>query len=200
MSDDRPDTRDALNPYGLSPSTTLGPPRDNLIILPEGTGRGGVGHVTVVGILMVVQGILGTLAGVAIGGYAIWMPSILSEMRQQTPPGGNPAPAMTGEMETWFVVGMGMIALMIGVLGILTIWMGIHVIRFRSRRMAIAVLVAGMLNLTTCYCFPTAFILAVYGCVVLLNSSVALAFELRRQNHSAASIQEAFAALRPATN
>ena len=87
---------------------------------------------------------------------------------------------------------MGLVSLVIGVLGI---WAGIRMMRFRGRTFGIVALSSGLLSLAGCYCLPTAIGLFVYGLIVLLNPSVKHAFEMGEQGHSANEIQNHFARL-----
>ena len=87
---------------------------------------------------------------------------------------------------------MGLISLVIGVLGI---WAGIRMLKFRGRILGIVALSSGLLSIAGCYCLPTAIGLFVYGLIVLLNEPVKRAFAMGEQGRTAAEIQNHFARL-----
>ena len=87
---------------------------------------------------------------------------------------------------------MGLISLVIGVLGI---WAGIRMLKFRGRTLGIVALSSGLLSIAGCYCLPTAIGLFIYGLIVLLNEPVKRAFAMGEQGTSAADIQNQFARL-----
>ncbi|MEM1227714.1 MAG: hypothetical protein AAGJ40_18605 [Planctomycetota bacterium] len=189
------DFEGAANPYRSQSLSSTGATDDCDIVLPVGMERGLTSHVQILGVLMVVQGVSDVLMAIAIGFYATFLPSVLFETQSAPAGGGTPTPAMPSNVEFWMLVVGVVLAVLIAGIGVMTVWMGLDLTRFRSRPLAIGMLWAGMLTLPTCYCFPTSFILAGYGMVVLMNRSVVLAFELRRRNHSVAAIQEAFVSL-----
>ena len=87
---------------------------------------------------------------------------------------------------------MGLVSLVIGVLGI---WAGIRMLKFRGRTLGIVALSSGLLSIAGCYCLPTAIGLFVYGLIVLLNEPVKRAFVMGEQGRTAAEIQNHFARL-----
>ena len=87
---------------------------------------------------------------------------------------------------------MGLISLVIGVLGI---WAGIRMLKFRGRILGIVALSSGLLSIAGCYCLPTAIGLFVYGLIVLLNEPVKRAFAMGEQGRTAAEIKNHFARL-----
>lgn len=108
---------------------------------------------------------------------------------------GMPAPPMPVEMETIMLVmygGAGLVLLSIGILGV---WGGVRIMKFRSYTLGIVALSGGLLAIFGCYCAPTAIALFIYGLIVLLNPQVKQAFEMGEQGHSPADIQNHFARL-----
>ena len=87
---------------------------------------------------------------------------------------------------------MGLVSLVIGVLGI---WAGIRMLKFRGRTFGIVALSSGLLSIAGCYCLPTAIGLFVYGLIVLLNEPVKRAFAMGEEGRTAAEIQNHFARL-----
>lgn len=85
---------------------------------------------------------------------------------------------------------MGLVSLVIGVMGI---WVGLRMMKFRGRTFGIVALSCGLLSISGCYCLPTAIGLFVYGLIVLMNPSVKRAFEMGEQGLSAGEIQNHFA-------
>jgi hypothetical protein len=67
---------------------------------------------------------------------------------------------------------------------------GVRNYRFRGKVLGIAALACW--QITSVFCFPTAFILAVYGVVVYLNKSASTAFRLGEAGHSADQILAVF--------
>ena len=154
-----------------------------------------VNHVIVLGILMIVQGALSTLCGLGAGAMAFVMPAIIKAQAGIPPRPGMPAPAMPPEMEMIMLVmygGAGIILLSTGILGI---WAGIGIMKFRSRTLGIVAISAGLLGIFGCYCFPTAIALFIYGLIVFLNPQVKQAFEMGQQGYTSADIQDHFARL-----
>ena len=159
---------------------------------PENQQRGLVGQVPVIGILMIVQGVLLTIVSLFIALYAVMMPRFFDEMQQDMAAKGGNAPPMPPEFGTWFMVAAVLFALAIGAMAVLTILSGVKVIKYRGRTFAIVMLCAGMLSISTCYCFPTALGLGIYGLIVLLNGPVKLAFDLSEQGYDPREVQKVF--------
>ena len=162
--------------------------------MPTDIQRGLINHVTALSILTIVQGSLITLYGIGLGVLAFVMPVFIQAQ------GGIPvAPIPVAPFPVGFewmmlaVYGsMGLISLVIGVLGI---WAGIRMMRFRGRTFGIVALSSGLLSIAGCYCLPTAIGLFVYGLIVLLNEPVKRAFAMGEEGRTAAEIQNHFARL-----
>ncbi len=183
------------NPYQPSEQfTTAATPQDFGIEFSSSQTRGLVSHTTVLGVLMIIQGVMDLIACVFSAIYAWMMPAMMNQMAQQAAANGQgqPMPPNIGQM---FAIGGSVLAAVLFLMGALLIYGGIGVIRFQRRGVAIGALFFGMLTLITCYCFPTSLALGIYGMIVLLNSPVMLAFQLRKQGHLPLQIQQAFLAL-----
>ena len=106
-----------------------------------------------------------------------------------------PVTAMPAGFE-WIMLAvygsMGLVSLVIGVLGI---WAGIRMLKFRGRTLGIVALSSGLLSMFGCYCLPTAIGLFIYGLIVLLNEPVKRAFAMGEQGRTASEIQNQFARL-----
>ena len=114
---------------------------------------------------------------------------------EPTPVAPVPAAPMPAGFELIMLAmygSMGLISLVIGVLGI---WAGIRMLKFRGRTLGIVALSSGLLSIAGCYCLPTAIGLFIYGLIVLLNEPVKSAFAMGEQGRTAADIQNQFARL-----
>ena len=187
MSSNDPFGGNAQNPYSFSDTPQ--------VQLPPDMQRGLVHHVTALSILTIVQGTLVLLYGIGLSVLAFVMPAVMrTQVAMQGQP-GMPAGAMPAGFE-WMMMAiygsMGLVSFVIGVLGI---WAGIRMMKFRGRTFGIMALSSGLLSIAGCYCLPTAIGLFVYGLIVLLNVSVKRAFEMGEQGDSANEIQNHFARL-----
>ena len=194
------------NPYA-SPSPTDG--RQFLggdVSARNGTRRRGmVGHVRVLGILMIVKGAFDLVIGLFVVGVVV----LMVIMAQATPPpnGGpnhpGPPPAVMVVMVNWiFGVVMYLGPL---VAGILYVYAGWKSIMFRQRKLGLVSLFVGILPVITCsfaimgvgilvygLFVLTAIGFLVYGLIVLLDGSVRMAFELGQQGWTAKQIDDYF--------
>lgn len=187
MSSNDPFGTNLNNPYSFSDTPQ--------VQLPPDMQRGLVHHVMALSILTIVQGALVLLYGIGLMILAFVMPVFLQAQGGMPRQPGMPAAPMPAGAE-WMMLAiygsMGLVSLVIGVLGI---WAGIRMIKFRGRTLGIVALSSGLLSIAGCYCLPTAIGLFVYGLIVLLNPSVKRAFELGEQGHSASEIENHFARL-----
>ncbi|MEM9646506.1 MAG: hypothetical protein AAF989_16055 [Planctomycetota bacterium] len=157
------------------------------IELPAGMSRVKFGQITVVGILMMIQGVLNMVAALFIGFYA-W---ILPEIFRQTPNGqGVPAEAL-------LIMGVitGGVAAFVFSIGVFNVWAGWWTVHYKNRGRAIIALWSGLGSLFTCYCLPTSIILLIYGLVILMSPTANLAFDLRKRGHAGDDIHRAFQSL-----
>lgn len=114
---------------------------------------------------------------------------------EPTPVAPVPAAPMPAGFELIMLAmygSMGLISLVIGVLGI---WAGIRMLKFRGRTLGIVALSSGLLSIAGCYCLRTAIGLFIYGLIVLLNEPVKRAFAMDEQGRTASEIQNQFARL-----
>ncbi len=128
-------------------------------------------QVPVIGILMIVQGVLELLLGLFMFGMAGFFPVIMAMDRGMGPGQGPGAPPVWIISIVYVVFGLA-----ISIPGILRIYAGYNVYRFRRRILAIVANCLGFVSLITCYCAPTAIALGVYSLIVLLQPSVVYAF------------------------
>lgn len=143
-------------------------------------------QVPVIGILMIVQGVLELLLGlfmVAMAGFFPLMMAIDPGMGRGMGPGQGP-----GAPPVWIIgIVYVVLGLVISIPGILRIYAGYNVYRFRRRIFAIVVNCLGFVTLITCYCAPTAIALGVYSLIVLLQPSVVSAFAQNAAAQNAAA-------------
>lgn len=161
---------------------------------PDGTyrQRGLIGHVRVLGILMMIQGVLGLLMGVALIGLGVFVGVMF--VNEGGGPGfprnqNQPPPEVFGWILGVVYGGMGLLMMIVG--GV-TGYSGWRTFQFRSRTLAIVSLCTGLLSVFTCYCAPTGIALMIYGLIVMLNPSVRDGFALGEQGLTADQIDAAF--------
>jgi hypothetical protein len=145
-----------------------------------------VRQVTVVAILMIVQGGLEILMGIFMTVMGPVMFTMFSQMPQQ-PGVQGPPPELGGIIGGVYIV-LGVAALIAGVLRIIA---GIRNLKYRGRGLGLVALFAGVLTLPG-YCCLTSIGLLIYGLIVYFNADVARAFEMGEQGRSADEIKAAF--------
>jgi hypothetical protein len=181
------------NPYQPPPSLPEEPDGRNELKLPPAQEPGLVGHVRVVAILMMVQGVLEILMGLFWGAMAALFPTLTTflESQQNQPPPPDEA--------FWFIIvlygGIGVVHLAVG---ILHAFAGYRNYAFKSRTLGIVALSSGMGTLFGCYCLPTAVALSVYGLIVYLNGPVARAFAMGEEGYPGDAILVTFSPYRSA--
>ena len=151
--------------------------------------RGMVGHVRVLGILMIVQGALDIAMGVMLIVMAIIMPMMMQNDPAFQRPGVDAPP------QAFFIgmmIGYGGIGLTITAVALLNIYAGWQTFNFRQRNLGMIGIALGPLAILTCYCFPTSLALLIYGLIVFLNPSVVEAFRLGKEGRSADEIDAMF--------
>jgi hypothetical protein len=137
-----------------------------------------VNHVTVVAILMIVQGFLEVGMGLLYIVMAFVMPALFqqAQMQQQGQVGAPPGlPAGFAAIMAGIYGGMGAAGLFAGVLRVVA---GFRNIGYRGRVFGMVAMIFGLISLGTCYCSITSVALLIYGMIVYSNGDVIRAFEL----------------------
>jgi hypothetical protein len=134
-----------------------------------------VKQVPIVAGLLIAQGVGECLMGLF---YVVMGPLMKTMMGRGAYREISSAPGMPPGFENYmliFYVVAGLLTVTAGVLGIVA---GIKGLKYRGRMLGLVGLISGVTTFLSCYCFPTALILLVYGLVVYLNSDVVRAFEM----------------------
>ena len=140
-----------------------------------------VNQVTVIGILMIVNGSLATLLGTLI---AIMGPVMFSLFSQQAAPMPQEAQQFMTVVSVFYVIYGSVIA----IAGIMNIAGGISALRVRSRNFVITALFFNIGALCS-YCLPTSLGLMIWGLIVMFQSDVAHAFTLGASGYTADEIK-----------
>jgi hypothetical protein len=142
-----------------------------------GADRGLIGHVPMIAMLMIAQGILELLFCTLGFGFL----SIVYFGPQK-------------DLGAFRGLGILMAAVSAPTLisGLLRIAAGIFNLRYRRRGLGIAALLFGLVTMMTGYCAPTAIALAVYGLVVYFNEPVMMAFRLGDSGRPMSEIRSAY--------
>jgi hypothetical protein len=145
-----------------------------------------VSQVTIIGILMIVNGSLQTLMGIL---YAFLGPLLFSMFSRQAavPP---PQAQQFEQIFTWMSIVYVVLGSVVAIAGIMNIAGGISALRFRSRPFVITALFFNIAPLITCYCLPTSLGLMIWGLIVMFQSDVAHAFTLGGSGYSADEIKQ----------
>ncbi len=172
------------NPY----TANVAPP---VIPAPTASGLlpGMLPQLPVVAVLTMVQGGLEILGGFVAMFYALAMPTFMSTLPQQgaNPPPPPPQAVLDGIFYAGLVYGVVLFAL-----GGARIFAGIKMLQYRSYVFVMATLISGLVTLFTCYCFPTALVMAIYGMILLLNPSVKHAFDLAKEGRTPQQVRAMF--------
>lgn len=174
------------NPY-LAP---IASGRPDPVAAGDATGPGLVRHVMPVAILMLVQGGLELLVSLLFLALTVAVPFMFPDggPAAEVAPGGPNLGAMRPIMMTVYgVMGAGGL-----VAGLLHIAAGIFGLRFRRRTLGLVALIGGLASITTVYCLPTSFGLAIYGLITYFNPAVVVAFALGDAGMPAAEIRGRF--------
>ncbi len=182
---------DWKNPYESGEPSEPPPQQysDGAAPMPRDTSW--IKQVTVVAILLLVQGGLELVAGIF---YAAMGPFMVSIMKMAEAESGGDmdvrVQAQPPEEMFWFIGGIymaiGSVAIICGILKIIA---GIRNLKYKSRVLGFVALASGLVTAMTCYCAPTAIGLAIYGMIVYVNSDVARAFDLSKQGYTAEQIK-----------
>ena len=146
-----------------------------------------VNQITVISILMIVQGALELLMGVVLVFMAFFMGVMLGEVAQQQQAQGGPdfpVKAFVG-----IYLAMGLTGFIPGVLHIIA---GIRGLYFKSRTFGIISLIVGLFSIGTIYCSVTSVGLAVWGLIVYFSHDALVAFEMAGRGHSPAEIKRLY--------
>jgi hypothetical protein len=134
-----------------------------------------VGHVPILGIVMMVNGVLIASMGLYLAVFGVTFAHSLA-----TAPGSS-APAE--DLVTGIVMGgLGFVGLAHGIAGGLQIWAGWRARTFHSRGLALTALFGGLLTVVGCYCTVTAVPILIWGLVVLLDEDVRGRFAATRSS------------------
>ena len=144
-------------------------------------GRGLVGHVPIVAVLLIVQGVLELGLGLFFLAFAA-LSFVL------------PAEALAGMDPKGLAILLVVVGVPGAVCGTLRVAAGLFNWSYRRRTLGITALGVGLATIVTGYCAPTAIALAIYGLIVYVNESVVAAFVLGTQGRSKAEIKAAFPA------
>jgi hypothetical protein len=171
-------------------SLTIGP--NGEVIIPASQRRGMVGHVPILGWLMIVQGVLEFVLGILFAVMAFVGPDAVAEVAQNMPTVEETG-MTAGQLKMLTMLVYGGIGAALAIIGIITAIGGWQVTQFRSRAFALFGLSVGFATVILgCYCFPTALTLGIYGLIVLQDSPVTDAFTIRRAGYSAKQVRELF--------
>jgi hypothetical protein len=190
---DDPDHGSRGSPALCAMENPYEPPQNSHV--PVGaTGRSSkmVGQVPIVAVLLMVQGGLEVVMGFYYMVMAAFIPFIMQQQQKEhpLPQGQNPPPGLSWIMLALFGA-LGLIVFIAAGLKLYAGWQNFH---YRHRVLGIVALASAFASLFTCYCMPTALLLAIYGLIVYLNQDVAQAFTLGQQGYTSEQIQATFAA------
>lgn len=140
-------------------------------------GPGLVGHLVVLGVLLIVQAVLEMLFGIMLigSGAMFYLVPDLSKMM---------GPAFGA---IFAAAGGGMV-----LLAAVRLAAGVATLRGQGRKFAIVALLLGLATVTTTYCAPTCMALAIYGLWILVNEAVIEAYRLAQQGKSWAEVRRHF--------
>lgn len=140
-----------------------------------------VGQVTVVAILLIIEGALELIIAPV---FLFVGPAMILEFDQQS---AEIPPAVVGGIISLFGV-------LVLAAAVLKIWAGIKNLKYRGRTLGIVAVASAGLSMFLCYCAPSGLALLIYGLIVYLNGDVARAFELGEQGWSPDQIKASFLA------
>ncbi|HEX4128792.1 MAG TPA: hypothetical protein VHZ24_02030 [Pirellulales bacterium] len=145
--------------------------------------RGWAKHIRIVAGLMIAQGALLFVVGAVSLFFFTRMfndEKFLEQLRIQQERQGNQAAPITPEtMQRWMVRSyraIGGLTMAVALFNVVAGWRNFF---YRGRVMGVFALVSSLAAMFTCYCFPTAVILLVYGLLVYLSADGQAAFASR---------------------
>jgi len=148
----------------------------------------------VLAVLLIVHGSLMLIVGFLLTGMAVMLPPLVAaDMKRQ----GNVPPGMEN-MTLFMAITYGVMAAC-GILpGALQIYAGIRNLWLKGHTLGLVALgVAGVLSVGTCYCLPTGLAMLIYGLIIYLHQSTLAAFRLAKEGHSYKDILDAATHGRP---
>jgi len=170
------------NPYESAQGGQSPPPKwssdfSDAAAHAAGADRGLIGHVPIIALLLIAQGILELLFCTLGFGFL----SLVYFVPQK-------------ELETFRGLGILLAAISAPTLisGLLRIAAGIFNFRYRRRGLGITALLFGLVTMMTAYCAPTAIALAVYGLVVYFNEPVMMAFRMGDSGRPISEVRSAY--------
>lgn len=90
-----------------------------------------------------------------------------------------------------FQIGFLVFAGLIGTCGFLRVVSGVLGLQYKAWWLMLVSLCIGFFTLFTCYCAPFSIVTGVFGIIVLADSRVRIAFQLRSEGHSVAAVRQA---------
>ncbi|MCI0684818.1 MAG: hypothetical protein L0Y71_22200 [Gemmataceae bacterium] len=150
-----------------------------------------VPQVTVIGILMIVNGALCVLYGLLL----IFVgPLMLSFMNfQGAPPQAQPQIQQAQQMFQIVSIVYIVLGAVVAIAGCMNIAGGIAAVKFRSRTFVITALFFNIVPTFTCYCTLTSLGLMIWGLIVMFQGDVAHAFSLGASGYTADEIKRRMA-------
>jgi hypothetical protein len=144
---------------------------------------GRASHVQILAILMMVQGGFELLYAVFLFVMGVVMPMYMAKAPPIPPgqPAQGPSPLVMASVIGGVYLGLGAAILIAGVLKLTA---GFRNYRYRGRILGIVAMFSGLLTVFTCYCFPTALALLIYGLIVYLDPQTVYAFQLGAQGQT----------------
>lgn len=164
--------------------------------LPPPQPPGLVGHVRIVAILMIVQGVLELLLAIYFIVFGLFFGSTFGDAMMRDPnfrQGQGPPPELMSAIMTATPIVMGAVGFVVGVLHV---YAGFRNFLFQNRMLGIIALVGGMASIGTVYCCPTSFMLFIYGAIVYMNASVTRAFDMAVEGYPSDAILFTFSGYR----
>jgi hypothetical protein len=141
-----------------------------------------VGQVKVVAILMIVNGALVLLVGIAL---SVLGAAILVGVRQPQGAVVRPGEVAGVQIVSAVYIVLGLLVLTAGACNIMA---GVGSLRFRGRGLALTALFFNIIPLITLWCAPTCLGVMIYGLIVMFNREVAEAFRLAAEGMPADEI------------
>ena len=164
-----------------SPSTSSGPSSSSM---PPGMVR----HVAILAYLLIAQGVLEAFMGIALLVATFAGIGLLQSAAEQE------GIQWSQTASTAYLLYANLLTILLLVVSALQIVAGMLNFRFRGRVLGIiALITSSFASVLTCYCFPTAIALLVYGLITYLDPATKRAFAMGNSGRSKADILASFA-------